>query len=156
MFVAAAGNENYNIDSPGCVIAPGGLNESNIVSVVASDATDARAGFSNYGSSLTSLRAPGVGIYSTVTVEGGSYASLSGTSMAAPHVSGVLALILATSPSMTVNQVIDRLLLNVDPVSGADTSTGGRLNADRAVKNMPNPAYNADRDADGASFQERP
>jgi subtilisin family serine protease len=154
VFVAAAGNQSYNIDSPGCVIAPGGLNESNIVTVAASTQTDDLAGFSNYGTSLCDLRAPGVSILSTVTVEGGSYAYLDGTSMAAPHVSGVLALILATSPSMTVNQVINRLLLNVDPVvadpvSDAVTSTAGRLNADRAVKNMPNPAFDSDWDGDG-------
>jgi subtilisin family serine protease len=154
VFVAAAGNESYNIDSPACVIAPGGLNESNIVTVAASTDTDQVAGFSNYGRSLCALRAPGVSIYSTVTVERGSYAYLSGTSMAAPHVSGVLALILATSPTMTVNQVIDRLLLNVDPVvadpaSDAVTSTAGRLNANRAVNNNPNPAYDSDWDGDG-------
>jgi subtilisin family serine protease len=112
------------------------------------------ASFSNHGRSLCALRAPGVGIYSTVTVEGGSYASLSGTSMAAPHVAGVLALILAVHPTMTVSQVIDRLLLNVDPVvadpvNDAMTSTGGRLNAYRAVNNIPNPAYNSDWDGDG-------
>jgi subtilisin family serine protease len=112
------------------------------------------ASFSNYGRSLCALRAPGVGIYSTVTVEGGSYAWLNGTSMAAPHVAGVLALILSIHPTMTVSQVIDRLLLNVDPVvadpvNDAMTSTAGRLNADRAVKNRPNPAYNSDWDGDG-------
>ena len=60
VFVAAAGNESFNIDSPGCVIAPGGLNVINIVTVVASTTIDSVASFSNHGRSLCALRAPGV------------------------------------------------------------------------------------------------
>ena len=162
VFVAAAGNEAFNIDSPGCVIAPGGLNVSNIVTAVASDQEDRRPIFSNYGRSLAALSAPGVNIYSTVTVEGGSYQFLSGTSMATPHVAGVFALVLAADPSLTpvpgnltmLHAFIDRVLLNVDPVTSdpfteAVTRTGGRLNANRAVHNTPNPAYDPDWDADG-------
>jgi subtilisin family serine protease len=161
VFVAAAGNEAFNIDSPGCVIAPGGLNVDNIVTVVASDQSDGMASFSNYGSSLCSLRAPGIGIYSTVTVEGGSYRSLNGTSMASPHVAGVFALVLAAVPALepvpgnltTLRDFIDRVMYNVDPVvadpiNNAKTSTGGRLNADRAVKGLPNLAYLPDLDND--------
>jgi len=161
VFVAAAGNEAFNIDSPGCVIAPGGLNVVNIVTVVASDQSDSRANFSNHGRSLCALRAPGVSIYSTITVEGGSYKALGGTSMAAPHVAGVFALVLAAQPSLepvpgnllTLTQLIDRVLENVDPVvadpvNEAVTSTGGRLNANNAVNNTPNPAYNSDWDGD--------
>jgi subtilisin family serine protease len=161
VFVAAAGNEGFNIDSPGCVISPGGLNLANIVTVVASDQSDNRANFSNFGRSLCALRAPGVNIYSTVTVEGGSYKALGGTSMATPHVAGVFALVLAAQPGLTpvpgnlasLTQLIDRVLLNVDPV-GTDpfgeavSSTGGRLNANNAVNNTPNPAYDLDWDGD--------
>lgn len=155
VFVAAAGNEQFNIDSPGCVISPGGLNVSSIVTVVASDQMDLRANFSNFGKSLCALQAPGVDIYNTVVLEYGGYKLLAGTSMAAPHVAGVMALVLATNPTLTVNQVIDRVLMNVDPVIADPvndpltcTSTAGRLNANRAVKNTPNPAYNPDWDGD--------
>lgn len=161
VFVAAAGNDSFNIDSPGCVIAPGGLNVLNIVTVVASNKDDDRPIFSNHGRSLCALRAPGDQIYNTVTVEGGSYKTMSGTSMAAPHVAGVFALVLAANPALEpvpgnlllLIQFIDRVLANVDPVvadpvNQALTSTGGRLNANNAVKNTPNPAYNADWDGD--------
>ena len=159
VFVAAAGNESFNIDSAGCVIAPGGLNVINIVTVVASDQSDNMASFSNYGRSLCALRAPGVSIYSTVTDNG--YRYLNGTSMATPHVAGVFALVLAVAPGLapvpgnvlTLMNFIDRVLLNVDPVvtdpiNNAKTSTGARLNANRAVKNLPNVAYDPDVDAD--------
>jgi subtilisin family serine protease len=161
VFVAAAGNESFNIDSPLCMVAPGGINVVNVVTVVASDQWDERAVFSNHGRSLCALRAPGVSIYSTVTVEGGSYKALGGTSMATPHVAGVFAMVLANEPSLeptpgnltSLMAFIDRVLNNVDPVvadpaNEAFTSTGGRLNANNAVKNTPNPAYNSDWDGD--------
>jgi len=149
VFVAAAGGSAFNIDSPWCVVAPGGLNVENIVTVVATDESDALAGFSNYGPSLCALGAPGVSIFGPY--KEGAYQTLSGTSMAAAHVSGVLALTLAADPSLSMSQLMDRLLLNVDPLPSLvdRVSTGGRLNAWRAVADEPNPGYTADRDGDG-------
>jgi serine protease len=151
VFAAAAGNETFDIDSSACVEAPGGLNVNNIVAVAATDSSDAIAYFSNYGSSKCDLGAPGVSIYSTVL--GSAYESMSGTSMACPHVAGVLALTLAANPGLSTAGLIDQVLANVDPISSMDgvTNTGGRLNAYRAVANVPNPAYNADRDGDGVA-----
>lgn len=148
VFVASAGNDSFNIDSSACVLAPGGLNVSNIVTVAATTSSDDMAYFSNYGASLCDLGAPGVNILST-TIDGYEY--LDGTSMSCPHVAGVLALTLAGNPGLNMADLIDQVLNNVDPLSSMDgvTSTGGRLNAYRAVSNDPNPAYNNDRDGDG-------
>ncbi len=79
----AAGNENAN----SCNVSP--ASASNVVTVAASDTTDTRASFSNYGSCVETY-APGVGITSTYL--NGAAATLSGTSMASPHVAGVTAL----------------------------------------------------------------
>ncbi len=149
VFTCAAGNDSFDIDSSKCVIHPAAINESNVIAVAATTSSDTIASFSNYGSSLCELGAPGNNVYSTVIFD--SYTYLSGTSMACPHLSGVLALTLAANPSLTVDQLIDRVLINVDPVSSLNgkTSTGGRLNAYRAVANDPNPAYDSDRDGDG-------
>ena len=149
VFVAAAGNESFNLDSSACVMSPGGLSVSNLVSVAATDSGDGLSYFSNYGSSLVHVGAPGSSIMSTYTNSG--YSSLSGTSMACPHVAGAFALVAAVDPTLTMDELIDRVLLNVDPIPALNgkTKTGGRLNYYRAVANDPNPAYNPDRDGDG-------
>jgi subtilisin family serine protease len=149
VFVAAAGNDGVNLDSPQCSIHPAGTNVSNVVAVVATDSDDVMASFSNHGSSLCGLGAPGVNIYSTVL--NNHYDYLSGTSMAAPHVAGVFALTLAANPSLTMDGLIEQVLLNVDPAPALTdlTSTAGRVNAYRAVANDPNSSYNPDRDGDG-------
>jgi len=149
VFVAAAGNESFDIDSSNCVEAPGGLDVSNIVTVAATNSADGIASFSNYGSSKCDLGAPGVSIYSTKITP--KYGSSDGTSMACPHVAGAIALIQAGNPGLDMDGLIDRLLANVDPVSSLNnkTNTGGRLNYYRAVADDPNPSYASDRDADG-------
>ena len=70
--------------------------------------TLARADFSNYGTTID-FAAPGDGIYSTVPTAQypSGYAKTSGTSMAAPHITGIAALIKATHPSFTGRQIID-------------------------------------------------
>jgi hypothetical protein len=63
----------------------------------------------------------------------------------------VLALTLSAAPALGMRALIDRVLLNIDPVVALSgkTSTGGRLNVYRAVADKPNPAYDDDRDGDG-------
>jgi len=131
LFVAAAGNEYNNNDAnpsyPGSYDLPG------IISVAATDHNDQKPAFSNWGATTVDLGAPGVNITSTVPwgYEGG----WDGTSMASPHVTGTVGLIMGRAPTLTIGEVKDLILNNVDPVPALDgiTVTGGRLNAANAL-----------------------
>jgi uncharacterized repeat protein (TIGR01451 family) len=131
LFVAAAGNDGSSNDV--YPQYPANYATANMISVAATDNRDALAYFSNYGASTVHLGAPGVNIRSTFP--GSSYGYLSGTSMAAPHVSGVAGLLLAVSPGLTTADVKSAILNNTDPISSlaSKTSTGGRLNAAKAL-----------------------
>ena len=83
---------------------------------------DTFASFSNYGS-VVDLAAPGVNIYSTY--KGGAYATMSGTSMATPHVTGAAALYLAAHPGATWTQVRDGLKALAEPLGSGHTDPSG-------------------------------
>jgi subtilisin family serine protease len=149
--VCAAGNSARNADmSP---MYPAGFDNRGIISVLASDQNDVGADFTNYGLSNVDIAAPGVGTLATVPLcssapappiaicDPSGYKLLSGTSMAAPHVSGVMAALAHRNPTLTAYEARDIVLdpesvdaLN-DPKAGA-TSTGGRLNF---LKTLTNP-----------------
>jgi hypothetical protein len=99
------------------------------------------ASFSNYGKNTVAVAAPGVQINSTYL--GNKYKSLNGTSMAAPFVSGLAALILAKNPTMSVVQLKERILRTVDviPALQGNTVTGGRINAYRALTEVTTGPY---------------
>ena len=123
--VFAAGNEGTNTDV--APFDPASLPLDHIVSVAASDGTDNRPPFSNYGPTSVDLAAPGVSILSTY---GNGYAYLSGTSMAAPHVAGSASFLFAVRPALNVSDVKALLLGNVDRLGNWSgiVSSGGRLN----------------------------
>lgn len=150
LVVAAVGNTEgggINVDDkpiyPAC---DGHGNASNgIIGVAATDESDAKATFSNYGSNCTDLSAPGVGILSTVyqndtwfPFSKGYYQDgWSGTSMAAPIVSGAAALVFSLHPTFNPEQVKNILRLSADPVHETGLAQGkmgaGRLNIANAL-----------------------
>jgi len=126
--VAAAGNDATNNDSAASY--PGNYAT---VSVAATDASSRLASFSNYGATTVDVAAPGVGIYSTAP--NGRYASYSGTSMATPHVTGVVALLKAANPRATVSEIRSAILATAVPVPAlaGRVATGGLINASAAL-----------------------
>jgi subtilisin family serine protease len=134
-FVAAAGNNSNNNDtSP---FYPSSYDLPNIIAVAATTDRDQLASFSNYGKTSVDLGAPGDSILSTIP--GNLYSLNSGTSMAAPHVSGAAALLLAQDPSRTPAQLKDILMNTTDPLPSlnGNTVSGGRLNLWKALLRKP-------------------
>jgi len=127
LFVAAAGNSSQNTDTAPSY--PASYNTPYIIAVAATDHNDNLASFSNFGATTVDIAAPGVNILSTLP--GNSYGLLSGTSMATPHVSGVVGLAMGRFPLVT-NLQIKQLVLTAADVKASlngKVLTNGRLNA---------------------------
>jgi subtilisin family serine protease len=136
--VFAAGNEGPN---PGTVGLPGGC--PNALAVGATDSNDQAAYFSSRGpvrwksgsQIKPNVAAPGVSIKSAKP--GGGYQSMSGTSMATPHISGVMAILFQASPNMTVDQAAKAIIAGVTDlgVPGVDATYGsGRADVLKSVE----------------------
>jgi subtilisin family serine protease len=125
VFLAcAAGNSNTSSTASAYPAA-----YANCFAVASTTSTDARSSFSNYGS-WVEVAAPGSSIYSTWI--NSSYNTISGTSMATPHVAGLAGLL--ASQGLTNAQIRDRICSTADKISGTGTYwTCGRINAYKAV-----------------------
>jgi subtilisin family serine protease len=133
LFVAAAGNDGGNNDKRPHY--PSNYKLPNVISVAATDKTDALTSFSNFGTTSVHIAAPGRDILSTWLKD--SYREASGTSMAAPQVAGVAALILSVEPNIKVEKLRERLLKSVDKIDSLNgkIETDGRINAAKALGN---------------------
>jgi thermitase len=135
LFVAAAGNCGTDNDTEPMYPASF-TNISGVISVAATNMHDKLAYFSDYGKNSVHVAAPGVNIISTwpasLTGNGTSYMVESGTSMAAPHVSGLAALTASVNKSLTAAQIKSLILDNADFLK-LPLITGGRINAARTI-----------------------
>ncbi len=126
LFVAAAGNSGWdNIENP---IYPASLKNENVLSVAAFDQQGQLWNGSCYGESTVHIGAPGVEVWGLWLDK---YRKMTGTSMAAPHVSGIAALIMAQEPLLTVKELKDRILKTARPVANlrGKTMTGATADA---------------------------
>jgi subtilisin family serine protease len=121
-IAVAAGNSNANA----CNSSP--ARAANAITVGATTTTDARASFSNFGTCLD-LFAPGSGILSSWFSSDTATATLSGTSMASPHVAGVAALYKQANPSASATTVRNAIVNGATPnvVTNAGTGSPNRL-----------------------------
>jgi hypothetical protein len=134
LIVCSAGNKGTNINNDETYKK---LNEhGNAIIVANSQADDSLNVNSNHGFFVTSLAAPGTGIYSTQP--NNKYGTMTGASMAAPHVTGAAALLLSVKPSLTTQELKNAILDNVDlvPALDGEVFTGGRLNVFKAFKSL--------------------
>lgn len=131
LFVAAAGNSSTDNDRRGHY--PSNYDLPNMVSVAALDRNDLLASFSNFGAKTVHVAAPGREILSTWLND--EYREASGTSMAAPQVAGIAALILSHEPELSMAKLRDRILKSADPLENllGKIVVGGRLNAAKAL-----------------------
>jgi hypothetical protein len=100
------------------------------INVSATDPTNTKASFSNYGNKST-ISAPGVQIYSSLP--NGKYGNLDGTSMAAPIVTGGIALIKSANPSLSFDQIKDLIQSTGIPLGSSSKQMGNLLQLDKAL-----------------------
>lgn len=133
LCVFAAGNESNNNETNPAY--PASYPHNNIISVAAIDRTGALATFSNFGATSVDIAAPGVQIFSCNFQNDSVYQTISGTSMATPHVAGVAALLKARNFNEGYVTIRERLLGSTKPLAGLQgrMGTGGIVQARAAM-----------------------
>jgi len=143
LVVAAAGNSASNNDVTGYyptnydTTATAGYDA--VISVASLTSEGTLSYFSNYGTTKVDLAAPGSSVYSTLP--GDSYGSLSGTSMATPHVTGAAALYASANPNATAAQIKAAILGTAEATTSLSglMVTGGRLDVGDLMAGSPPP-----------------
>lgn len=131
VIIAAAGNNNSTQ-----LFQPASC--THVVAVASTDESDARSGFSDYGT-WVQVAAPGSDIFSSLNPtiaenDGQAYGSGDGTSFASPHVAGLAGLVWATGFGTSAQAVVTRLENTADRIAGTGTNWQyGRINAQAAV-----------------------
>jgi subtilisin family serine protease len=135
LFITAAGNGDFfgfPLNNDQTPFYPCNHFLPNIICVAATDRTDARSSFSNYGRHTVHIGAPGSDILSTI--RSNRYSISSGTSMATPHVTGVAALLKSADTNLDWRALKNLILAGGDNVASmANTITQKRLNANGAL-----------------------
>lgn len=134
LFIAAAGNDSRLIDDANKNY-PSSYTQDNVVAVASHDRADQLSTFSNYGAVEVDIAAPGTDILSCWWESDSSYKSISGTSMATPHVSGIMALLKAEFPNDSHTDLIAKLYEGAiaSPAYTNKVSTGKRANVDASL-----------------------
>jgi len=132
-IITSAGNVHGDNDVREIARFPCSYNLSNVISVMATDAQDNKADFSNYGAASVDIAASGKGIKTTTRPSG--YAAVDGTSFSAPHVAAIVAMLMARNPTVSLDGVRQMLLEGADPQGSlcGKCATQGRANAYRAL-----------------------
>lgn len=132
LFICAAGNRGGDVST--LPVYPACFNIPNIISVASIDGNGVLAPFSSYGNKI-SIAAPGTNILSTTPDN--TYDYYSGTSVSAPFVTGVAALIKSSLPNSSINDIADRIKNNVVVCTKLQgkVSTNGRVDAYAALSN---------------------
>lgn len=127
LFVAAAGNDAADNDASPHY--PANYYKANVISVAATTQNDGLASFSDYGRWTVHVGAPGVNIYSTIT--SGSYTHFQGTSMAAPNVTGLIALLSAQDATRDWRTLKNLVISGGKPIAAlaSNTISGRRVRA---------------------------